>query len=135
MGRRAAAAFAFVLALLAIATPASASPGDLDPSFGQGGIGSLNLPYSGTIAAMPDGSIITVRSGYNYDAIALVRTTAAGVDDKSFGDRGFAQIQAAGRVGKQITSLALSPSGNIAIAGVAGEYQGEDALVAMMSPS
>ena len=77
------------------ASPASAAPGDMDPSFGSGfgkvmtAIGMSN-DYGRAIALQPDGKIVVAGACYNgsnYD-FCLARYQANGAVDSGFGTSG-----------------------------------------------
>ena len=82
-------------ALIALLAPhVSAAPGDLDPTFGTGGkvttpIGSTN-DQGNSVVVQSDGKIVV--AGYSgvggNNDIALVRYTASGALDTSFGTGG-----------------------------------------------
>ena len=103
----------------------SAAPGDLDPTFGSGGIvitsgpdvDYLNSPWAMAIQA--DGKIVVVGEGqdghFNWD-FAVVRYNPDGSLDSSFGDNG--------RVITRLTeeydgasAVAIQPDGKIVVAG------------------
>ena len=113
------------------ATTISAAPGDLDPTFGNGGIvitrgiNGSNLNYLSTAWAMaiqPDGKIVVVGEGndgtFNFVAwdFAVVRYNTDGSLDRSFG--------VDGRVVTQLSldydaafAVAIQPDGKIVVAG------------------
>ncbi len=76
----------FCLLFLAAAISVSAAPGDLDPSFGSGGmVLPLNL-YAYATAIQPDGKIVA--AGEIGDTFALARYNADGTPDLTFGSGG-----------------------------------------------
>src|SRR5687767_11306707 len=78
--------------LLFAATVCAAAPGDLDSTFGSGGIISMHPGSSGgsvwahSIAVQPDGRIVL--GGYQNPSYALVRFHTNGTLDPSFGSGG-----------------------------------------------
>ena len=94
--RRAAIWFVALSLGLGFASPGSAGPGALDPSFGSGGIvvtdfnGSID-DAAFAIAVQPDGKVLAAGYAFsfatNYD-FALVRYLPDGSLDPSFGTNG-----------------------------------------------
>jgi len=112
------------------ATIGIAAPGDLDPTFGNGGIvittvdplppntlGSVDVAY-GT-AIQPDGKIVVVGSSYSYssgqDSFAVVRYQPNGSLDTSFNGTGIV-ITPVNTLSGAI-SVALQADGKIVVAG------------------
>jgi uncharacterized delta-60 repeat protein len=93
VARRIALAAAAV-ALIA-ATPATAAPGDLDPSLGRGGIAILKgdgyLPGPTPVVRADDSVVAGVYSPTNFTP-QVARVDAAGVEDASFGTGGVASF-------------------------------------------
>jgi uncharacterized delta-60 repeat protein len=129
--------------LLARYTPG----GELDPTFGVGGIASTNFdgesydePYA--IALQPDGRIVLGGSSntgggigrlFGADNLALARYLPSGLLDSSFGEGGKVVVDA-GSMQESIRALALDPEGRIVAAGrVNGEKRG-DLLLARFRP-
>src|SRR6266571_162320 len=124
--RRAAIGFVALSLGLGFASPSTAGPGALDPSFGSGGI--VVTDFNGSIddaafavAVQPDGKILAAgyvfSSASNYD-FALVRYLADGSLDPSFGAGGKVATDFAGTGGsEQAFALALQPDGKIVAAG------------------
>jgi uncharacterized delta-60 repeat protein len=82
----------FLIGLLLViwgAVPATAAPGDLDPSFGDAGV--VTTEFIGEaygMALQSDGKIVTV-GGHDFSSsFALARFNADGGLDQSFGDDG-----------------------------------------------
>lgn len=95
---------------------AAAAPGDLDPSFGDGGLVTTDVgPYDWTsrIVVQPDGKIV-VAGVTTTDAWALVRYLPDGSLDESFGAGGKVVTPAPGGLAY---GLALAPDGKIVVAG------------------
>ena len=66
------------LLALALATPALAAPGDLDPTFGTGGIvktaiGTANDADARTLLQQPDGKLVAAGNIYNGSTILSAR--------------------------------------------------------------
>ena len=92
----------------------SAAPGDLDPSFGSGGIVlPLNL-YAYAIAIQPDGKIVA--AGEIGNTFAVARYNADGTPDSTFGSGGRV-ITAFGSGGSIATAIAIQSDGKIVAAG------------------
>ncbi|MFN2513497.1 MAG: hypothetical protein ABR568_19015 [Pyrinomonadaceae bacterium] len=110
--------------LFALSTSISAAPGDLDPTFGSGGIvitsGSdpnhLNTVWAMAIQA--DGKIVVVGDGtlgsFAWD-FAVVRYNPDGSLDSSFGGTGITTQLTAGYEGA--SSVAIQADGKIVVAG------------------
>src|SRR2546426_10483842 len=86
-----------LLAMLFFSATISAAPGDLDPTFGNGGIAIAdrgNTPIifytAGAMAIQPDGKIVVVGEGTTggYWDSAVVRFKPDGSLDSSFGGTG-----------------------------------------------
>src|SRR4029453_3214951 len=88
--------------IFALSISVSAAPGDLDPTFGNGGVVftrdryPLQLDYSYAMAIQPDGKICVVggggRGSFNWD-FAVVRYNPDGSLDTSFGGIGIVVTQ------------------------------------------
>jgi uncharacterized delta-60 repeat protein len=110
-------------------TPAAVcgAPGDLDPSFGSGGVVTTAIgmgPLASTataVALQPDGKIVAAGFSTNNE-IALARYTTAGALDKSFGSGGIVTT-AIGGLGSAAYAVALQPDGNIVVVGTSGNLQ------------
>ena len=131
---------AFVVVAMAVgAQPAIAAPGELDVSFGAGGV--LSTDFGGTYdwayatAVQPDGKIVAagVSNGAGTYDFALSRYQADGSIDPSFG-----------QAGKVITdfatsfdwafALVLQPDGNIVVGGVTDASGSHDLALARYRP-
>jgi uncharacterized delta-60 repeat protein len=131
--------------LLGLATVAAATPGDLDPTFGAGGIVATNLggsDYPAAVVLQPDGKIViaghrivgpvdTSRYG-----ILLVRYRPDGTLDATFGAGGFVVTEFGPGTIAYATAVVLQPDGKILVAGTAGLISGVfgGALVARYHP-
>jgi uncharacterized delta-60 repeat protein len=113
---------------LALPSSTFAAPGDLDLTFGSGGIAitrganlnSLNTAVS--MAIQSDSKIVVVGDGVagfnNYDFV-VVRYNTDGSLDKSFGGTGIIHTPV-GNSNDLATSVAIQADGKIVVAGVAG---------------
>jgi uncharacterized delta-60 repeat protein len=107
---------------LASATP-TASPGDLDPSFGKGGMVLTNVTpdpyydyteYISALAVQPDGHIVSVgSSGSEVSYLALSRYLADGRLDPTFGSGGI--VASLSYV--EPIAVTLQPDGKILLVG------------------
>ena len=100
---------------------AAAAPGDLDPSFGTGGIVSTDLGAGGTrlqaLVRQPDGKLVAAGGawfGYVQGDIALVRLTDAGALDPTFGVNGLVTTDLGGS--EMAWALALQVNGKLVVA-------------------
>lgn len=117
---------ALVAMLLAVAAPAHARPGDLDPGFGTGGkvVTDLdgNLDDANAVAVQPNGKIVAAgfafrATGFTGD-FALTRYRANGTLDPGFGTGGKVLLDfgGAGRF-DEVRALAVRSGGRIVAAG------------------
>ena len=116
---------AAAIAGLALALPgaAAAAPGDLDPSFGDGGhvITGFDPPSPGVsadvVAITADDRIVvattvgTDESGYPYDEVAVYRYLPDGSLDPSFGNGGLARVDLPGPF--IVPGLGVGPAGEV----------------------
>ncbi len=109
----------------ALSTSISAAPGDLDPTFGSGGIvitrdsNFTQLDYSYAMAIQSDGKIVVVGEGsagtFNWD-FAVVRYNPDGSLDGSFGGIGIVITQLTHHY-DGAHSVAIQADGKIVVAG------------------
>src|SRR6266511_1932370 len=94
------------------------SPGDLDPTFGVGGVVTTPILRGGAQALVlqPDGKLVA--AGKGGDHFALVRYNPDGSLDTSFGSGGVVTT-AIGAYGDGAFALALQPNGKLVAAGYA----------------
>lgn len=112
-----------VAAVLVLASPAGASPGDLDTSFGSGG--KVTTDFGGVddrargVALQPDGKILTVGylAGERRSEFAVARYTPDGMLDPTFSDDGRAVVPFEGTA--EGTAVAATPDGRVVAAGYA----------------
>jgi uncharacterized delta-60 repeat protein len=127
-------ALAAALALIGTAAPAAAAPGDLDPTFGKGGITISDLAGSGRndhaedVAVQPDGRIVVAgraHTGPNRDDFYVARYEADGTLDPTFGTGGAQTTGFDNGDGRDHAhGLALQPDGRIVVVGES-EQQGQ----------
>ena len=108
--------------LVAAAAPAPAAMGDLDPSFGSGGIASGARGSAAAVAVLPDGRVLVAGTccanlGDQATDLAVSRYTPAGALDPSFGDGGLARAPVPGV--ERARGLAVQADGRILVAGAA----------------
>ncbi len=115
--------------------------GQLDPSFGAGGKAVTDVPggygIANDVAVAPDGSIVVAGSLTRPDGaadLALVRYTAAGALDATFGAGGMAFAAPVAGAVNAARAIALGPDGAIVLAGYArvdqlGDPTGADWLM------
>jgi len=128
---------------LALVVARYSSAGQLDMSFGQGGIATADLgasvnPAAGVIIAS-DGSIFVSGSGEDPSSgqsdVTLVRFTGAGALDKSFGQSGIVHTPAPAGGSAHGGGEALEPDGSVLVAaGFAGGTTSQ-AVVIRYAPS
>ena len=109
------------VAALVLASGAATSPGDLDPSFGAGGIVTTDLGGSdgaNAVAVQGDGKIVV--AGFGPGGFSLVRYMTGGSLDPSFGTGGVVTTFFRGNDGVQ--ALVIQPDGKIVAAGSAGGF-------------
>jgi uncharacterized delta-60 repeat protein len=113
---------------LALAAPATAAPGALDPGFTGTGwsrtlevyAGGANyLPRDATaVAVQPDGAIVTAGAVIDANAnrfFGVFRHLAGGGLDAAFGSGGFVLVDAGSS--EEVRGVALQPDGKIVVAG------------------
>jgi uncharacterized delta-60 repeat protein len=119
-----------VLTLAATTSPAQAAAGDLDPTFGEGGIVRLDRVFvTGSVAVQADGRIVGAgvargASLFEFDW-GLVRYTADGTVDSSFGSDGIVTTDFGGDF-DLAGDLVLQPDGKIVVTGIEGDDSGAD---------
>jgi uncharacterized delta-60 repeat protein len=105
-----------VLVIAATAARVLASAGDLDPTFGSGGIVITDIHFASQLprvglALQPDGKLV-LASGTDCGSFVILRYDSSGALDPSFGTAGRAS-PASGRA----NAVALQPDGKILAAG------------------
>ncbi len=116
---------AILLLVLILSADSRAAPGDLDPTFGNGGIvitptgNMIDLDYPRAMAIQSDGKIIVVGEGsrgtFNWD-FAVVRYNTNGSLDTSFGGSGIVITQLTVNY-DGASSVAIQADGKIVVAG------------------
>jgi len=109
------------LLFCALARAIQAAPGDLDPTFGQGGIARVDYggyDHGEALAVQPDGKILVSGRGSSpgVDAVGLARLNPDGSLDTSFGNGGRVFVNLFGR-NFNFEDLALQPDGKIVVGG------------------
>ena len=124
------------LSALILGRPLWATPGDLDPSFGDGGAVSTFVPFGGlrlgyvALSVQSDGKIVGVggRRGmgadYDFD-ILLQRLNVDGTPDLTFGHEGIVTTDLSQDT-DEATSLVIRNDGKIVVAGAS--WRGEPRL-------
>jgi uncharacterized delta-60 repeat protein len=103
--------------------------GDLDPSYGVGGIvtvqinGGAGVDSGAGLALQPDGKIVIAGGGrhgtYGPIAFAAVRLTTSGALDQSFGTGGVTTVPIGASSIAIANAVVIQPDGKIALAGTA----------------
>lgn len=110
---------ALILFGLLVAPTANAAPGDLDPSFGSGGVVKLFPSTEGYlfkgIAAQADGKVV-IAGGVAPGKVMVVRLLESGALDPSFGEGGIVTTSVPGGLGAA-RAVAIQPDGKIVVAG------------------
>lgn len=120
--------FGALLAVMLLATAsAQAAPGDLDPTFGTGGLVTTDFGGRGdfglAVALQSDGKIVTAgnssAAGFFSVAFALSRHNADGNLDPTFGSGGTVLTSFGGPLSAAF-DVAIQPDGKIVAVGLAG---------------
>jgi uncharacterized delta-60 repeat protein len=125
---------AALAASLCVAGAAVAKSGDLDPSFGEGGLVTSGPDHSVLydLQTLPDGRILA--AGVNQGAFAVARYMPDGSLDPGFGGGdgiGLAEVKPAGFYDSSYaTDLALQDDGKIVAAGI-GQWESNTDFVVM----
>lgn len=127
------------VAMVIPAQPAIAVPGELDFSFGSGGV--LSTDFGGTYdwayaaAIQPDGKIVAagVSNGGDDHDFALTRYGPEGLIDASFGDRGKVTTDFADSFDWGY-AVVLQPDGKIVVGGVTDASGSRDFALARYNP-
>lgn len=131
----------FAIALASLAGAAQAAPGDLDPSFGSGGLVTTDFggrsDFGVAVAIQPDGKIVSAGNssavGVFSVAFALSRHNPNGTLDTSFGSGGTVLTSFGGSL-SAAADVAIQPDGKIVAVGIAdgdfgvARYNGDGTL-------
>src|SRR5689334_4249230 len=116
---------------LFLAPVASAAPADLDPSFSQDGVVTLDAggaEYAQAMTVEPNGHIIAVgRTSTGLDSIVW-RLRSTGTPDPSFNGTGRRRIHESGS--EELNAVVRQPDGKILVAG-----RTENAIVYRLNPN
>lgn len=108
------------MAAVLSAAPAAAAPGQLDPSFGMGGVVRL-LPTHEEVAlrgvAIQPGDKVVLAGGDTSGNLILIRLLPDGEPDPTFGSGG--EVVTALPGGAEARAVAIQPDGRIVVAGAA----------------
>jgi uncharacterized delta-60 repeat protein len=109
-------------ALLLVAVPAAAAPGDLDPAFGTGGklttsFGTFgaDIEWANAVALQPDGKIVV--AGYHDGEFALARYNTGGSLDPTFDGDGRVTTSFGAGANADAWAVVLQADGKIVAAG------------------
>lgn len=109
----------------------------LDPGFGSGGVATVDLtPYdeAHAVAVQPDGKIVL--AGSAYPQAAIVRLTATGAPDATFGSAHDGRyLNTFGSSSASLWGIAVDAQGRAVFGGRVGEYGQSDGLVGRLLPS
>ena len=123
-----------VLAVLFLGS-ANAAPGDLDTSFGQGGLAFVGDPAGAegdAIAIQSDGKIVVAGTDVFLGRIIVARFNADGSLDTTFGNLG--KVTTAFDVVNTVTAVAIQSNGKIVVAGSAYASNERDPLTGELFP-
>jgi uncharacterized delta-60 repeat protein len=107
------------LSVAALASPAMAQPGQLDPSFGNNGIAVLPISTVLTLKSLqqPNGDIL-VDAAVSANATDIVRLLPNGAVDTTFGNQGIVSLSIPNNVFSGQGDMQLQPDGSIVVLGV-----------------
>lgn len=117
--------------------------GALDSGFGNGGVVQVaigpGLDWATAVAILPSGAILIAGragafAGISSGDFALARLTTAGALDPTFSGDGYLLTDISGGI-DEITSMAITPAGDIIVAGFATNGGGVDFAVARYRPT
>ncbi len=111
--------------------------GALDPTFGDGGIVTTDIGYSGDdnafdVATLSQGDGKLLVAGETDRGMTVVRYNADGTLDGTFGDAGIGAVDV-GTSGELTRGLALQADGKIVVAGTCFDSTGRDFAVARLN--
>ena len=113
------AVIAVLLGVWCVPGAGLAAPGDLDQSFGAGGVATTPVGGGGAfaVALQSDGKIVAAGSGFFSTRFAVVRYLPTGLLDPTFGSGGFILALPPGAASGVARSVAVQPDGRIVVAG------------------
>jgi uncharacterized delta-60 repeat protein/uncharacterized repeat protein (TIGR01451 family) len=121
-GRRATAILiAGLFVAASLMTPVKAAPGDLDPSFGAGGLVTTDFNQDSVqaLAVQPDGKIVAPASVGQQFFWDLVRYNPDGSLDPTFGSGGKLTTTFPNQIYSQPRAVTIQPDGKILVGGLA----------------
>jgi uncharacterized delta-60 repeat protein len=116
---RRALAGAVAAAMAAAAGPAFGAAGDLDPSFGTGGISLADHPprQLEAVHARPDGKVVLTGTDESGNDFWAKRLTSVGTPDPTFGRAGVVTTDLLEQTEDDIKASAVQPDGKLVLAG------------------
>jgi uncharacterized delta-60 repeat protein len=126
---------AILLLTVAAVPQAGAAAGELDPSFGTGGIMTTQFPghdsaQANAVAVDSEGRIIAVGAA-SYDDVAVARYLPDGSLDSSFADDGRALVDVGGKASAE--DVAVQPDDRVVIAGFCCRGPGRRGVVVRLT--
>jgi uncharacterized delta-60 repeat protein len=122
--RPAASVLGALVLVAGFAAPARAERVGRDPSFGDGGLVTVDfagdLDQTANLVLQPDGKVVVAGSAYVDDNndLVVIRLNADGTPDPSFGDGGLLEVDSGGWDRAQ--AIALQPDGKLLIVATLG---------------
>ncbi|MFD2642358.1 hypothetical protein [Pseudomonas japonica] len=99
--------------------PETKASGDLDPTFGDGGVLVLPEGFSSRVAQLSDGKLLV--TGQLDNDIALLRLQADGTPDTTFGEAGVKRLYTLQPSESSIERIAVFPDDSLVLQGKSGE--------------
>jgi uncharacterized delta-60 repeat protein len=117
--RALAGAFATAATIAATAAPAFGAAGDLDASFGTGGISLAAHPPSQlkSVLAQPDGKVVLTGTDDSGQDFWAQRLTSVGTPDPTFGKTGVVTTDLLDQTEDEVRASALQPDGKLVLVG------------------
>jgi len=118
---------ALLLGVVCVCRTGWPATGDLDPSFGAGGVVTTPVGGAGSIFALalqPDGRIVAAGQGALAHFFTIVRYLSDGTLDSGFGTGGIVQTLPEGRANGIAFGVAVQPDGKIVVAGQVNDPSG-----------
>lgn len=126
---------------LVLTTPVYAADGDLDPTFGTGGVvhrDIAGIDQGHALAIQPDGKIVVAGfAGATVPALdfAVARFEPDGIPDLTFDGDGFVTTDLQGGLADQAFAVALQQDGKIVVAGWSGASGARDFAMVRYQPN